>query len=158
MKPETQFLIQLLRDTKPGTLITFDEFSSHIKDDIHKHRNSLTSAIKHVFKHFGLVYVSQPKTGYRLTEQYEVSKMAETIAIGEHKRANDRWGNRLQTVDYKELPESGKKDYIRSTTRLAICEAMLTDEAFELVPQPKISQRRMSPRELISSIRAIGVS
>lgn len=158
LSAETSFLIQHLRDAKPDQLITFDDFTNVIGSDIQKHRSSLSTAIRIVERDHGVVVQSVPSVGYRIVAQNTVAKIAEQKGVNGIKREVKRWGDRLSTVDTSKLDEIGKSDYGRSSMRLAVAAASVTEEALKRIePEMPKGQFKYCKEDALRAL-ATGVS
>lgn len=133
MKPETQFLVQKLRDAKQGELLTYSALSEAIGGDVRTpaNRSRLGTARQIVANDYGLVFEVVHGVGCRLVAKHDVARMAQEKGIRGTERVVHTWGNTLATVNLADLDEQGQKTYMQSATRMAIVAASATDQAYK---------------------------
>lgn len=159
--PETKFLIQRFQKVAPGETVFYADLNAAVGGlDVRKNfRSRLSSALKIVKRDYGLIFVAIPDVGYQLLKQEDVAAMAESKGVADVQRATDRWGNRLNTVDYGQLDDQGKERYGRSCTRLAVITQASTEKALKAAQAKMrpINQFKQTKEDLMAAIE-YGVS
>lgn len=133
MKFETNFLLQKMRDLKPGDIATYNDMSEWIGSDINRSRHALSSAISILLRDYGLIYTCIRGVGYQLQAKKDAAAIVDSRNTSRLKNTVKRFSEELRGVDYKALDSQGKEVFIRSHARLSITEAAIDESCVKQV-------------------------
>lgn len=120
---------QLLNDTKEGQLITYDEISKAIGEDVNGGSSKMQAALLSCQKLDGIAFRNVKGEGYRRLTNEEANLYLNEQFCKKTISASRRTRNKLKdTITYHQLSEKGQQTYNLTVLQSSIVEVQFTPE------------------------------